>query len=267
MILEAMEVMEAMASLEEAFILKHLWNRITTANLSKHTFENTRAALDKTIAGITDPDDIQYLRKDRQLARNQMMRIIEKHPDPEQRREAKKHLAWLESEYVKMLSNRMAELKAKHESGPLTEMTFDFTKMSGNGSTYACLVPASGETKRLLDLVVSTRPPFTPDTLRDEAHVTLVYSREAQVDVVALDAGLLGIQFPRVEARVVSVEVTSRGRLNLHQFDDKLRQQLEGYLVEAGILRPDQTLTMAEVDIRERPDLGPQLNDLAEVEE
>ncbi len=69
------------------------------------------------------------------------------------------------------------------------------------------------------------------------------------------------------KARVVSVEVTSRGRLNLHQFDDKLRQQLEGYLVEAGILRPDQTLTMEEVDIRERPDLGPQPNDLAEVEE
>ena len=69
------------------------------------------------------------------------------------------------------------------------------------------------------------------------------------------------------KARVVSVEVTSRGRLNLHKFDDKLRQQLEGYLVEAGILRPDQTLTMEEVDLRERPDLGLQLNDLAEVEE
>ena len=69
------------------------------------------------------------------------------------------------------------------------------------------------------------------------------------------------------KARVVSVEVTSRGRLNLHKFDDKLRQQLEGYLVDAGILSPDQTLTMEEVDIRERPDLGLQRNELAEVEE
>lgn len=68
-------------------------------------------------------------------------------------------------------------------------------------------------------------------------------------------------------AKVISVEVTSRGRLNLHQFDDKLRQQLEGYLVEVGILSPNQTLTMEEVDLRERPDLGPQRNDLAEVEE
>lgn len=68
-------------------------------------------------------------------------------------------------------------------------------------------------------------------------------------------------------AKVVSVEVTSRGRLNLDKFDDKLRKQLEGYLIEAGILSPNQTLTMAEVDFRERPDLGPRHNDLEEVEE
>jgi hypothetical protein len=203
---DSIELMEAMAALDESFLLKHIWNRITTADLSKHTFENTRAALAKTVAGITDPEDIQALRKDRQMGRSQMMRMIERHPDPEQRAEAKHHLAWIEGEYVKMLSNRMAEIKAKHESGPLSEMTFDFTKMTGNGSTYACLAPASGETKRLLDLVVATRPPFDPNTLRDEAHVTLVYSREAQVDVAALDAGILGIKFPCVSARVVSVE-------------------------------------------------------------
>jgi 2'-5' RNA ligase len=203
---DSIELMEAMAALDESFLLKHIWNRITTADLSKHTFENTRAALAKTVAGITDPEDIQALRKDRQMGRSQMMRMIERHPDPEQRAEAKRHLAWIEGEYVKMLSNRMAEIKAKHESGPLSEMTFDFTKMTGNGSTYACLAPASGETKRLLNLVVATRPPFDPNTLRDEAHVTLVYSREAQVDVAALDAGILGIKFPCVSARVVSVE-------------------------------------------------------------
>ena len=97
--------------MEEAFLLKHIWNRITTADLSKHTFENTRAALAKTIAGISDPDDITALRQDRQLARNQMLRMIEKHPDPKERVEAKTHLAWLENEYVKMLSDRMKEIK------------------------------------------------------------------------------------------------------------------------------------------------------------
>lgn len=192
--------------LEEGFLLKHIWNRITTANLSKHTFENTRAALAKTVAGITDPEDIQALRRDRSLGRAQMLRVIEKHPNPDERAEAKRHLAWLEGEYVKILSDRMKELKGKNESGPLTEMTFDLTELSGNGTTYACLKPATGETRRLLDLVVSTRPPFDPDTLRDEAHVTIVYSRNAQVDVEALNAAMLAICLPRVSARVRCVE-------------------------------------------------------------
>ena len=42
---------------------------------------------------------------------NQMMRMIERHPDPKERAEAKTHLAWLENEYVKMLSDRMTEIK------------------------------------------------------------------------------------------------------------------------------------------------------------
>ena len=106
-----------------------------------------------------------------------------------------------------MLSDRMKEIKAHHEAAdPLSEMSFDFTKMTSNGTTYACLVPASGETKRLYDLVVSTRPPFDPDTLRKEAHVTIVYSRKAQVDTAALNAGILGVKFPCVSGYVTSVE-------------------------------------------------------------
>ncbi len=42
--------------------------------------------------------------------------------------------------------------------------------------------------------------------------------------------------------QVVSVEVTSKGRLNLHKFDEKLRTQLEGYLVQLGILKAQQVL-------------------------
>ena len=41
---------------------------------------------------------------------------------------------------------------------------------------------------------------------------------------------------------VISVEVTSKGRLNLHKFDEKLRTQLEGYLVQLGILQGQQVL-------------------------
>ena len=41
---------------------------------------------------------------------------------------------------------------------------------------------------------------------------------------------------------VISVEVTSKGRTNLHKFEERLRSQLEGYLVSLGILAPDQAM-------------------------
>lgn len=125
----------------------------------------------------------------------------------------------------------------------------------------------------------------TPDKkLRGEFSATAASQQQSVAELMAenlpndnplvhhweVAAATINLYYPPANGkkpRLVSVEVTSRGRLNLHKFDDKLRQQLEGYLVEAGILSPDQTLTMAEVDIRERPDLGPQPNDLAEVEE
>lgn len=48
---------------------------------------------------------------------------------------------------------------------------------------------------------------------------------------------------------VVTVEVTRRGRLNLHKFDEKLRAQLESYLVQIGILQEKQTLSpLADAD-------------------
>lgn len=77
----------------------------------------------------------------------------------------------------------MSLMEALAECVAPAPMTIDASKFSGNGSTYACLVPAAGETPRLLDLVLGTKPPFDPSTLRDKAHVTLVYSREAQVDM------------------------------------------------------------------------------------
>ena len=45
---------------------------------------------------------------------------------------------------------------------------------------------------------------------------------------------------------IVSVEITSKGRLNLHKFDEKLRTQLEGYLVHLEILEPKQALNFHE---------------------
>jgi hypothetical protein len=46
---------------------------------------------------------------------------------------------------------------------------------------------------------------------------------------------------------VVPIEITSRGRLNLHKFDNKLQAQLERYLVKVGILQKGQTLSAQEL--------------------
>ncbi|WP_220429053.1 hypothetical protein [Vulcaniibacterium gelatinicum] len=63
----------------------------------------------------------------------------------------------------------------------------------------------------------------------------------------AVLAAQINLYYPpepgRTRARVVPIEVTSRGRLNLHQFDARLQAQLERYLVRIGILRPEQTLS------------------------
>lgn len=48
--------------------------------------------------------------------------------------------------------------------------------------------------------------------------------------------------------KVITVEVTSKGRLNLHKYDEALQAQLEGYLVDVGILRTGQTLVARQVE-------------------
>jgi hypothetical protein len=55
---------------------------------------------------------------------------------------------------------------------------------------------------------------------------------------------------------VVTVEVTRRGRLNLHKFDDKLRAQLESYLVAIGVMQKKQTLSVHVDSASEFPELA-----------
>lgn len=47
-------------------------------------------------------------------------------------------------------------------------------------------------------------------------------------------------------SKVVSVEVTRKGRLNLHKFDATMQSKLEGYLVAIGVLAEGQTLSAVE---------------------
>ena len=75
-------------------------------------------------------------------------------------------------------------------------------------------------------------------------------ARGAAIQAATLNFYLAPLQ-GKNRCTVVSVEVTSKGRLNLHKFDEKLRAQLEGYLVRLGILN-DQQVFEPEVHTRSR---------------
>ena len=66
----------------------------------------------------------------------------------------------------------------------------------------------------------------------------------------AVTAAQVNLYYPhepgRTRPKVVTIEVTSKGRLNLHKFDAKMQAQLEGYLVAVGILQKGQTLSVQE---------------------
>ena len=79
------------------------------------------------------------------------------------------------------------------------------------------------------------------DLLSDYFGVDSPLSRGWVIQAAVLNFYLAPAQ-GRHRCTVVSVEITSKGRLNLHKFDEKLRAQLEGYLVQLGILRAQQVL-------------------------
>lgn len=56
--------------------------------------------------------------------------------------------------------------------------------------------------------------------------------------------------------KVVPIVVTSKGRLNLHKLDPEMQAQVEGYLVEVGILARGQRL-----EAREASDIAPMVED------
>lgn len=94
-----------------------------------------------------------------------------------------------------------------------------------------CSAMASSEQRCVAELLREKLPgPLAENWLVTAARVSLYYPPE------------LG----KSRSKVVTVEVTRRGRLNLHKFDAALQAQLEGYLVALGILQPDQTLSAQE---------------------
>jgi hypothetical protein len=65
-----------------------------------------------------------------------------------------------------------------------------------------------------------------------------------------ITAAQINLYYPpvpgKVRPKVVTVEVTRKGRLNLHKFDATFQAQLERYLVSLGILDRGQRLNVGE---------------------
>lgn len=63
----------------------------------------------------------------------------------------------------------------------------------------------------------------------------------------SIQAAILNFHLAPIKGKrrspVVSVEVTSKGQMNLHRFDESLRGQLEAYLVQLGIMRELQVFS------------------------
>jgi hypothetical protein len=65
----------------------------------------------------------------------------------------------------------------------------------------------------------------------------------------------------KARAKVVTIEITRKGRLNLHKFDAALQSQLEGYLVALGILSKGQTLNPQDMATSDTSNLQPAYED------
>lgn len=97
-----------------------------------------------------------------------------------------------------------------------------------------CTAMASSDQRCVTDLLQDEFPnenPLSRGWLVTAAHINLYYPPEPG----------------KMRPKVVTIEVTRKGRLNLHKFDAEMQAQLESYLVTLGILQPGQTLSAHEV--------------------
>jgi hypothetical protein len=124
------------------------------------------------------------------------------------------------------------------EDGFVSLQVKSITLMSPNATLKSEFTAmASSDHQCVTDLIADSFPndnPLTRQWLVSAAKINLEYAPEPG----------------KQRGKVLTVEVTRRGRLNLHKYDDKLRAQLEGYLVQIGVMASNQTLS---VDIKEPP--------------
>src|SRR5690606_8048834 len=104
------------------------------------------------------------------------------------------------------------------------------------------LVDAQGKTKIAASAMGRSDDESITDLLRGNPATLGLLGPDWTVTAAQID-----LYYPpepgKTRRKAVKIEVTYRGRINLHQYDEALKQQLESYLVTAGILDEGQTLT------------------------
>ena len=109
-----------------------------------------------------------------------------------------------------------------------------------------CTAMAASDHRCVTDLLAEKLPgPLSENWMVTAAQINLYYPSEPG----------------RSKAKMVTIEITRKGRLNLHKFDAPLQAQLEGYLVALGILAKGQTLNAQEVPMSDAPNLQPAYED------
>jgi hypothetical protein len=109
-----------------------------------------------------------------------------------------------------------------------------------------CTAMAASEHRCVTDLLAEKLPgPLAENWMVTAAQINLYYPPEPG----------------KARAKVVTIEITRKGRLNLHKFDAAMQAQLEGYLVALGILSKGQTLNPQEMRTSNTSNLQPAYED------
>lgn len=120
------------------------------------------------------------------------------------------------------------------------------------------LLDSQGKLKIVASAMGRENAECVTELLREDA--TTVQLLESGWTITAAQIDLYYPPEPgKVRRKRIKIEITSRGRLNLNQYDEALKGQLERYLVTAGVMQAGQTLVAgvaAGEDGDDNPDLA-----------
>jgi len=91
---------------------RYAGHRLMNASLNTTTLESVRISLEKTVAGTTKLEDLDYLRQDMNQGKTQLNKKLARITDTKEIKEIKEHLAWMSGPYAAMINKRAKELRS-----------------------------------------------------------------------------------------------------------------------------------------------------------